>query len=613
MEPDILHGFRFGQWIVEPLKGAITGSDEVPHHLQPKVMDVLVCLAENADQPVTREQLLDEVWGENAVSDEPLTRAIGELRRALHDDRGHPEYIETIPKRGYRLIGKVRLPEPVSHGQNVDPVGQKAHVTGRWLRLILMSFMFIAVTLLVYDKWWTPDPPEKSIAVLPFENMSGSMEYEYLSDGITEEILNALTKTQDLKVASKTSAFYFEGKEVPIAEIAETLGVAYILEGSVRQSGDRLRITAQLVDASNGYSLWSNTWERAFTDVFAIQDEIAAAVVNSLHVTLLAEPPKARRTDPEAYALYLRSSTLAWRFTRESMEEASRLLTQALAIDPEYAQAWGLLAVNQVHQTYSKQIIPDQQEGFARAEASARRALRLDPNNLSALLAMGGVAMYARWDFAEAGDWFGRARESAPGDASPLNAQGILYGNLGKRETAYALYQEAADRDPLHIVYLGKLAMTSYLTGRFDIARSQIEAMKKIDPEAITIPLHSGWLEWHMGNFEEALLYADQLGRFPQLSACTLYRLGRFQEAQARMDELQSYDPQGISIAEIYACWGNADKAFEWLERSYEAHDPGLINLRGDFLLDGLHDDPRWELLLQRVGVSDQYIEERGF
>ena len=169
--------------------------------------------------------------------------------------------------------------------------------------------MFIAVTLLVYDKWWTPDPPEKSIAVLPFENMSGSMEYEYLSDGITEEILNALTKTQDLKVASKTSAFYFEGKEVPIAEIAETLGVAYILEGSVRQSGDRLRITAQLVDASNGYSLWSNTWERAFTDVFAIQDEIAAAVVNSLHVTLLAEPPKARRTDPEAYALYLRSST----------------------------------------------------------------------------------------------------------------------------------------------------------------------------------------------------------------------------------------------------------------------------------------------------------------
>jgi tetratricopeptide (TPR) repeat protein len=246
--------------------------------------------------------------------------------------------------------------------------------------------------------------------------------------------------------------------------------------------------------------------------------------------------------------------------------------------------------------------------GFARAEDSAQRALSLDPNNVSALLTLGSVALFARWDFEEARVWFARARDVGPGLASPLNALGFWNGMLGRREAARSLFQRAADRDPLQLVYLAHLAYTNYTTGRFEFAKLQVEAIENIDPASNLYLFHSGWLEWHQGNFEQALVYADQRPGSHGLTACSLHRLGRFTEAQAALEELKPDNPHALAAA--HSCWGDADEAFVWLERAFEQRSPELIALRGNFIFEPLHDDPRWQTLLRKVGITDEQIAE---
>lgn len=627
MTLDLLQGFRVGCWTVEPHLGVITGPDGVARHLEPKVMDVLVYLASSAGEPVLRDAVLADVWGDRAVSDEPLTRVIGELRRALNDDARRPTYIETIPKRGYRLVSDVcRLDGSPFES---EPAEASTALPGafssdffRTAAIVIIGLLVVGTLSIAY--LWPLEPtlpgdPTKdrvtdvsanSVAILPFADMSEGADYEYFGDGIAEEILNSLANVRGIHVVARTSSFSFRESESTVPQIAETLGVATVLQGSVRISGEQVRVTAQLIDAKSGLHLWSDTWERPITDVFAIQDEIAAGVVEFLQVALLEELPAVRRTDPEAYELYLRSGQQAWRLTPESMDEASRLLIQALAIDPEYASAWGRLAINQYHQALRGWADPDREEGFARAEASARRALKLDPNNVSALQTLGMVSMFARWDLAEARDWFDRAHDAGPGRASPFNALGIWNNVLGRREAARSLFRQAFDLDPLQLVYLGHLASTNYTTGRFDIAREQIKAMTKLDPESAYVPFHSGWLEWHQRNYERALLHAGQREGSYALAACSYHRLGRFLDAQAALEKLQTLNPHGVAV--VYSCWGDADKAFEWLERALEQGTSELITLRGNFIFEPLHDDPRWQPLLRKLGIADEQVAMLG-
>ena len=226
-------------------------------------------------------------------------------------------------------------------------------------------------------------PSRQSIAVLPFVNMSADQDNEYFSDGLSEELLNLLAKIPELKVAARTSAFSFKGTDASIPKIADELNVAHVLEGSVRKSGDEIRITAQLIKAADGYHLWSETWDRKLTDIFAIQDEIAAAVVGALKVTLLGEVPRARVTDPRAYEFFLRSKSAANLSTEEGLEQAALLLNDSLAIDPEYAEAWAELATVQINQTGQGFVVRD--VGFERARISNERALQIEPNQARAL------------------------------------------------------------------------------------------------------------------------------------------------------------------------------------------------------------------------------------
>jgi TolB-like protein len=289
-------------------------------------------------------------------------------------------------------------PEGLKRESEVEPHESITHQTGRKLDFAIIAVMAVAIVLLLTDRFVlrhgvneeaAVPVPEQSIAVLPFVNMSEDKANEYFSDGISEELLNLLAKIPQLQVTARTSSFSFKGKEVAIPEIARTLHVAHVLEGSVRKSGNSLRITAQLIRAGTDTHLWSQTYDRKLDDIFAIQDEIAADVVKQLKVTLLGAAPKARTTDPEAYALYLQARQLGFRLTADALKQADALYRRTLEIDPRYAPAWAGLAEN-VDQSVSLGLLSGK-EGFDRGRESALKALVLDPDYAPAHASSAGL------------------------------------------------------------------------------------------------------------------------------------------------------------------------------------------------------------------------------
>lgn len=448
-------------------------------------------------------------------------------------------------------------------------------------------------------------PSERTIAVLPFVNMSADEENEYFSDGLSEELLNLLAKIPELQVAARTSAFSFKGADVSIPEIAVKLNVAHVLEGSVRKSGDDIRITAQLIKAADGYHLWSETWDRKLTDVFAIQDEIAAAVVEVLKVTLLGEAPHARVTDPLAYELYLRAKAVGNARTREAYEESILLIKKALEIDPEYAEAWVELSTLITNQTGSGYLTWD--DGFGRAKEAASNALEIDPENARAMSNIGWIAMYRDRDYAEAVRLIREARRLEPGNASVLNAYAVLNGHFGRTQTAKSLYLEALSIDPLAVSVLANTAGVNFSLERYDDMDEMIERMREVGADSLYADIYEGWRAFGMGNAELALdifLGIDDLNSV-WAQAFPLYDLGRDEEVMKAIETLKEAGSRSVQVASIYAYRGDADNAFEWLERGYEDGDDDLVEIRQYTAFKPIENDPRWELMLEKIGISD--------
>jgi TolB-like protein/tetratricopeptide (TPR) repeat protein len=453
-------------------------------------------------------------------------------------------------------------------------------------------------------------PSVQSIAVLPFVNMSADEDNEYFSDGLSEELLNLLAKIPGLQVAARTSAFSFKGVDASIPEIAGKLNVAHVLEGSVRKSGDEIRITAQLIKAADGYHLWSETWDRTLVDVFAIQDEIAAAVVAALKVTLLGDVPHTRVTDPRAYELYLQAKAAANLSSRDGFARAALLLTDALAIDPEYAEAWAELGSVQTNQTGQGFIPVD--VGFERARLSAERALKIDPNHARAMSGLGWNAMYREWDFAKAAQLIRRARELEPGNASVLNANAVLMGVFGRRDQMISLYEDALERDPVAMSVLSNLTGAYFNNENTKNSAALVERMRAIEPNSEWVVAFDAWLTWRNGDAEAALdMFTNVGGSMGSWGKpFALYDLGRDDEIDEAIQALEAAGGRPTQVAGIYAYMSEHDKSFAALERAYEERDDWLIEIRMFRFFEPLHDDPRWEALLQRIGISDTDAEK---
>jgi TolB-like protein len=457
-------------------------------------------------------------------------------------------------------------------------------------------------------------PMSASIAVLPFVNMSDDASNEYFSDGISEELLNLLAKIPELRVASRTSAFSFKGETLEIREIAERLDVAHVLEGSVRKSGNEVRITAQLIDARSDTHMWSETWDRSLDDIFEIQDEIAADVVAQLKVTLLGDAPRVTETDPQAYALFLQARQLRRQVTAEGYERSNSLYEQALEIEPEYAAAWTGLANNYAVQAGNLGV-RSLDEGYRLAREAANRALAIDPEYAPAYAALSRIASNHDKDLAAAARHIGRALELDPTNLDLLWQASFLAQYLGRVDEAIALQEYIVAHDPVNAGALTTLGFRYSDAGRPDEAIASFRTALNLSPgQGFT---HFG-LEGALllkGEPEEALRAIEQepSEEWRLVGLVMAYHaLGQATESDAALAELLDIEKErpgwAYNIAEVLAFRGEADRAFEWLDKAVEYNDPGLTGIPTDPTFANIRDDPRWLPLLESIGKSPEQL-----
>jgi TolB-like protein/Tfp pilus assembly protein PilF len=423
------------------------GADAIA--IEPQVFDLLAYLLESRDRVVSKDDLIATVWGGRIVSDATLSSRIYAARKALGDSGDQQKLIRTIARKGLRFIA------PVS----TQPSGDEA--AGE---LVPDAARERAPAVL-------PLPERPAIAVLPFINMSDDPEQEYFSDGISEDIITALSKLRWFFVIARNSSFVYKGQSVHIRQVADELGVRYVVEGSVRKAPGRVRITVQLNDVATGGQIWAERYERDLADVFAVQDEIAAAIVASIEPQLYAaENFRARRKPPEsldAWELVMRALSHYWRVTRQDSITAHDLLEQAIAIDPHYGQALGVLGASHAFSAYMGWA--DRDAAFARAESAATAAVRADGEDPWAHHALGCVHLVARrWDDALAE--FGLALRLNPNFALAQGYQGVVLSVCGRPEEAIASTSRAlrlSPRDPFAALYNGAAAFAHFVAGDY--------------------------------------------------------------------------------------------------------------------------------------------------
>ena len=569
--------YRFGRFELQPAAQRLLVEGEGAN-VGPRAFDLLVALVERAGQLVSKAELLDRVWPGLVVEENNLHVQVSALRKILG-----PEAIATVPGRGYRFTLPV---EPRDPSRTASPSGRA-------------------------------DAQTPSIAVLPFVNLSDDAANEYFADGLSEELLNVLSKIGGLRVASRTSAFSFKGARVDIPTIARKLNVATVLEGSVRKAGSRVRVTAQLVEVATDSHLWSQTYDRELEDIFAVQDDIAQSVVREIRSALLGarfdvpaaarvavelkEAARGRSRNAEAYRLYLQGSFFLRRDNEEDVARAIGCFRRALELDPEYPLAWASLSFCYLHQGASAWA--PFAEGAERARSAAQRALALEPDLAAGHWAMGAVHMYYDWDWIAAESSIRRALRLAPEDGRLSVGAATLLHNLGHRSEAEALVRQALLLDPLnvdaHLAYSRLLAMGERLSEAESACRTAIE----LGPQRALVHYCLSDILLRQGRIDDALGEARrEVHAAFGLQAVALAQLARGREPAAgsalRQLMRKHADVAAYQIAQVYAKKGDPDRAFAWLERARAQHDAGLPSMQIDPLLRGLHGDPRWKRLL---------------
>jgi tetratricopeptide (TPR) repeat protein len=403
---------------------------------------------------------------------------------------------------------------------------------------------------------------------------------------------------------------------VEIPDIARQLHVANVLEGSVRRSGDQLRITAQLIRAAEGYHLWSETYDRKMDDIFKIQDEIAGEVVKELKVKLLGAAPKVRTTDPKAYALFLQARELGRQNNAEAFAKSDALYRQALEIDPRYAPAWDQLANNFFNK--GGMGLMSSQEGLARAREAAEKALAIDPDYALAHTRLGLIAMYGDNDLTGAARHFQRALALDPTDVSVLGNVAVFLQNLGRLDESLALLEAVLRRDPVNVITLYNLGGAQRCAGQYDAAIASYRTLLSLNPSRGGAHYGLGTALTQKGDATAALVEIERENN----EAWRMYglpmvycALGRKADADATFNAvIAKYEKEGpINIAYDYAFCGDSDKAFEWLDKAVAYQDPGLGDIVTENLFDKIHSDPRWLPFLRKIGKAPDQLAKIEF
>jgi TolB-like protein/DNA-binding winged helix-turn-helix (wHTH) protein/Flp pilus assembly protein TadD len=601
--------------------------------IPPKAYDVLRYLVENPGRLVTQDELLEALWPETYVNPEILRKYILDIRKILGDRSDKPVFIETVTKRGYRFIApviEVADEPPGSPTSNATeeqvspetaPSEQQRSSRRNRLRKLAMIPVLAVVALvaaaatgghfwLARNKAHARSLNNTSIAVLPFADLSPRKDQEYFSDGLADELITDLTKIPGLKVVARSSTFQFKGKNEDPRRVGQKLGVANVLEASVRKEGNRVRITAALTKVADGSQLWSETYDREITHIFAAQDEIARAVTEALQVKLLSAgnaevSASSRSTNPEAYQAYLQGQYFAARGQdKEDLNKALSYADQAIKLDAKYAPAWAQRS--QVLERLARVSLIDSADGFRRARESAEKAIGLDAGSATGYMTLALVQIDHDWDWEGADASLKKAALFAPGSAAVLGDRAHLARILGRVEEAVGLYEKAIALDPLRANYHLALGYELYVAGRYQQAPAALQKAQELNPQLSSLHLTYGQIQLAEGRWQSALEEMEkETGEWEKLSGEVLayHALGRREESDKALKKLIAthQNDAAYQIAEAYAYRGEVDKAFAWLDRSFLQRDPGTPEFKTDPLMKSLRQDPRYAALLKKI------------
>ena len=607
-------------------------------------MKLLELLLEHPGEVVTREELRGRIWPNESFGDfdQALNIAIGKLRSALGDSAENPRFIETLPKRGYRFIADVslldadagpKMPESVSGdfpalepGHAPQGAGlADAPKRGLWLtgRVIGALAFVIIISLPILTVWLFrsrgPAPAGiRSLAVLPLENLSGDASQNYFADGMTDELITDLAQISALKVISRTSVMVYKGARKPLPQIARELNVDAVVEGTVLRSGDQVRITAQLIEASTDKHLWSQSYEGELRDTLALQNRVASAIADQIRVNLTPREQAALRSakavNPEAYQSYLKGRYFWNKRTADGLKAALAYFNQAIEEDPKCAQAYSGLA-----DTYA--LLGDWQygvmsfeEALPKAKAAAIKALELDSSLSEAHTSLGYSLRAFDWDFEGAGKEFQRAIELNSGYATAHHWNAMNLGLLGRPKEALVEMRKAENLDPLSLIINADLAEFLLFTHSYD---ESVEQGRKIVEMDSTFAighkqLGDAYLLKQMDKEAVAELQtAVRLSGGSPICVADLARAyvasGKMNEAVKLLNDLKKNSNASFTnaphIAMIYASMGDNDQAMHWLERAYKERFNPSILLRSGF--DPLRSDPRFKDLMRRIGLPE--------
>jgi TolB-like protein/DNA-binding winged helix-turn-helix (wHTH) protein len=641
----VLGPFRIDGWDVHPALNAIS-KDGASDRLEPKAMEVLVCLAEHVGEVVTKEVLLQSVWPDTFVADDALKHYISELRRVFRDDAREPRIIQTIPKRGYRLVASL---EPIyfgSAGDNTTPAGAPvpngaadgpAIIRRRlkWIPWAIGGVALFGMAVLISPARkklpWISEgdvvPPIRSIAVLPLRNLSADPAQEYFSEGMTDALTTDLAQISTLRVISRTSAVQYKDTRKTLPEIARDLHVDGIVEGTVQRSGDDVRITVQLIYAPSDKHLWARGYEREVRDLFALERDLAAEISHAIQARV-SNPSQAplsrpRTLDPKALDAYLQGNYELNQFGSGAGDDAKRnsavYFRKAIDEAPDFAPAYiGLAGAHRA-------LLWPSKEDMDIVEESANRAVELDPSLSDAHLVLGWVNARS-WKFRGAEEEYRKALVLNRNSVDAHAELGTLLDQLGRLDEGWTELQMAQELDPNH----DRISDALMTRGQYDKAIQIVETMLKAHP-------NDGFLHWTLfKDLAKKEMYEQAADELEQI--WTLYGYPNFASRVHRARALKGYPGAVLetaeilehlmtvhqvsmpgNIAEFYATLGEKDRAFLWLERAYDRHevqrsssDLALEYLNIDFRLDSLRSDPRYRELVRRIGLPEVRIEEAG-
>ncbi len=643
--------FQFGPFRLNPAERLLL-RDQAQVRMPPKAFDALLVLVENRGHLLEKDELLRKVWPDTFVEESNLSQHISLLRKALQDGEDGLRYIETVPTRGYRFVADVRelggvtpdanvlsgptpgqsspprAPESAVPEIGVAEIGVSERIVPR-RRFPTLTFaiaalaLLVVVSILALPVWKrlrrTASEPIQSLAVLPLQNLSADPAQVYFADGMTEALITDLAKIPGLKVISRTSIMQYKDSHKKLPQIAQELGVDAIIEGAVFRSGDRVRITAQLVRAATDQHIWAESYERELRDLVALEDEVSRSIATQIQREIAPAAPQLLATSaaisPQAREDYLKGRYF-WNFRSEAgYLKAIDYFQAAVTEDPQYAQAYAGLADAYALLGSMPNAGMPRETAMPKAKDMALTALKLDPLLADAHTSLAFVEMHYEWKFGEAEEEFKRAIDLNPNYSIAHHWYAFDLAAMGRMDEAVAEVKQARQTDPLSAIINTDVAEILYWARRYDEALQQARATIELDPNFAHAHrvLERIYDQKHM--FPEAIaegqravaLAGDHTWMLLEL-ASTYALAGRKTEMEDSLRRAANLSPGGVlpdnsGTAEVYLALGEVDRALTVLEGAYRCRDGGLILLNADPRFDSLKSDPRFQQLLQRIGL----------